>query len=65
MTEDEYFDSLTPEQQRALVDEWEAEQEAEIRAEFVMSWVCGGGSSSDASFAWSQHREDYLAGRIG
>ena len=42
-----------------------ADQLAEMRAEFGMSWVCGGGSAEDVSAAWSMHRDDYIAGRIG
>lgn len=42
-----------------------SDQLAETRAEFMMSWVCGGGSADDAALAWIQHKDDYLAGRIG
>jgi hypothetical protein len=42
-----------------------ASQEAEIEAEFRMSWVMGGGSPSDASQAWNMHREAYMRGDIG
>lgn len=42
-----------------------SDQLAEMRAEFGMSWVCGGGSAEDVSAAWSMHRDDYIAGLIG
>lgn len=40
------------------MDDWEleeamAQQRGEIYAEFVMSWVHGGGSASDAGAAWA------------
>lgn len=36
-----------------LVD-WEvAEQRGEVYAEFVMSWVMGGGSADEANWAWN------------
>jgi hypothetical protein len=45
--------------------DFDYQQEAEIRAEFGMSWVCGGGRAEDVSSAWAMHRDDYIAGRIG
>lgn len=40
------------------MDDWELEdamarQQGEIYAEFVMSWVNGGGSAYDADIAWA------------
>lgn len=41
------------------MDDWEleeamAQQRGEQYAEFIMSWVNGGGSSLDANIAWNQ-----------
>lgn len=38
---------------KANDDYMEAEMESEMRAEFVMSWVCGGGAAEDASTAYA------------
>jgi len=43
-------------------------QEGEMYAEFVMSWVNGGGSYRDANIAWNQgiaHRAGYRAAPEG
>jgi hypothetical protein len=56
--------SATREEAIELLD-FEHEQEGEMRAEFGMSWVCGGGRAEDVSSAWAMHRDDYIAGRIG
>lgn len=44
--------------------EWEAhcsqgEQEWEQRAEFIMSFVAGGGLSSEAQIAWANHNHSW------
>lgn len=53
-TEQDEFDWATPEEQAAMMDAWNAEQEAEMRAEFTMSWVNGGGLAEDAGAAYAQ-----------
>lgn len=47
----------TKSEDQELVD-WEteealAQQQGEIYAEFVMSWVMGGGSADEANWAWN------------
>ena len=56
VSEQDDFDRLPPERQEALLREWEIQQESEMRAEFVMSWVCGGGDPADAGTAWLMDR---------
>ena len=51
--------------QYGTFEENEALYEAEMRAEFAMSYVNGGGQSYDVDLAWSQHRDAYLNGEIG
>jgi len=36
-----------------------AEHEAEMKAEFGMSWVAGGGSASDVGAAWAMHQDSW------
>jgi len=37
-------------------EEWVAQQESEIYAEFGMSWVHGGGDRQDVAAAWNYHQ---------
>jgi hypothetical protein len=58
----------TPDEAVACMDDLAAQQAAEIYAEAVMSWVCGGGSPEDARIyanvvASGRSWDEYLTGR--
>ena len=53
-TEQDEFDWMTPEEQEAYAAAEAISREGEMRAEFAMSWVCGGGLAEDAGSAYTQ-----------
>ena len=42
----------------SCLDDFSAQAESEMRAEFAMSYVCGGGAPEDASAAYHQLVEE-------